>query len=53
MPYQKDLRDPPMEGWKNLYSRVRVLQIASFEGPMILRVSINPYIDPILEVQDT
>ena len=29
--------DPPMEGWKNLYSRVRVLKIASFAGPMILR----------------
>ena len=30
--------DPPMEGWMYLYSRGRVLKIASFEGPMILRV---------------
>ena len=34
----KDRKDPPMEGWKNLYSKGRVLKIASFEGPMILRV---------------
>ena len=36
--YPKDRKDPPMEGWKNLYSRVKVLKIASFEVPMILRV---------------
>ena len=26
----KDRKDPPMEGWKNLYSKGRVLKIASF-----------------------
>ena len=40
--YPKDRMDPPMEGWKNLYSKGRVLKISSFEGPMILRVGDNP-----------
>ena len=38
--YPKDLGPSNGKGL-NLYSRVRVLKIASFEGPMILRVPWN------------
>ena len=33
--------DPPMEGFEPVWRRVRVLKIASFEGPMILRATKN------------
>ena len=42
--FPKDRKDPPMEGFEPVWRRGRVLKIATFEGPMILRVVEKPRI---------
>ena len=46
--YPKDRKDPPMEWFEPVWRRGRVLKIASFEGPMILRVYVFCRVDFLL-----